>query len=155
MYCSIVRRHSWLFWAFLLVVVGGAVLYLPAELAQRSTAADEPVSFLSHPIEGWRFVLTAARERPGAVAGTPAEAKRIALRSFDDGTLRPTGVGLLWLPDRRVSLRTLQGSEELTTKSQLLWKVTGRRGRNGPNVTVGLIDLATGKVIYDGRLAAE
>lgn len=155
MYCSIVRRHSWLFWAFLLVLVTGAVLYGPAELAQHSTAADEPVSFLSHPIEGWKFVLTAARERPGAVAGTPAEARQIALRTFDDGTLRPTRVDLLWLPDRRVRLRTLQGNEELATKSQLLWKVTGRRGRNGPNVTVGLIDLATGRVIYDGRLAAQ
>ncbi len=155
MYCSIVRRHSWLFWAFLLVLVTGAVLYGPAELAQHSTAADEPVSFLSHPLEGWKFMLTAARERPGAVAGTPAEARQIALRTFDDGTLRPTRVDLLWLPDRRVRLRTLQGNRELTTKSQLLWKVTGHRGQDGPNVTVGLIDLATGRVIYDGRLAAE
>ncbi|HZI36245.1 MAG TPA: hypothetical protein VFD61_10885, partial [Gaiellales bacterium] len=91
----------------------------------------------------------------GAVAGTPAEARQIALRTFDDGTLRPTRVDLLWLPDRRVRLRTLQGNRELTTKSQLLWMVTGHRGQDGPNVTVGLIDLATGRVIYDGRLAAE
>jgi hypothetical protein len=155
LYCSIVRRRSWLFWAFLLVLVTGAVVYGPAELAQHSTAADEPVSFLSHPLEGWKFMLTAARERPDAVAGTPAEARQIALRTFDDGTLRPTRVDLLWLPDRRVQLRTLQGNRMLTTNSQLLWKVTGHRGQNGPNVTVGLIDLATGRVIYDGRLAAE
>jgi len=155
LYCSIVRRHSWLFWAFLMVLVTGAVVYGPAELAQRSTAADEPVSFLSHPIQGWEFMLTAARERPGAVAGTPAAARQIALRTFDDGRLRPTRVDLLWLPDRRVQLRTLQGNRELATKSQLLWKVTGHRGQNGSNVTVGLIDLATGRVIYDGRLAAE
>jgi hypothetical protein len=144
-----------LFWAFIAVAVAGAVVYLPAELALRSTAASEPVSFLSHPIEGWKFVLAVARERPGTVAGTPAAAKQIALKAFDDGVSRPTRVDLLWLPDERVRLKTLRGSAEVATNSRLIWKVTGHRGGNGPNVTVGLIDLATGKVIYDGRLATR
>jgi hypothetical protein len=39
------------------------------------------------------------------------------------------------------------------TNSRLVWQVTGRRGPAGPSVTVGLIDFASGKVIYDGRLA--
>ena len=44
LYCSLVRRRSWLFWAFLAVVLApGAALYVPAELARRATAADEPV----------------------------------------------------------------------------------------------------------------
>ena len=144
-----------MFWAFIAVAVAGAVVYLPAELALRSTAASEPVSFLSHPIEGWKFVLAVARERPGALAGTPAAAKQIALKAFDDGVVRPTRVDLLWLPDERVRLKTLRGSAEVATNSRLIWKVTGHRGGNGPNVTVGLIDLATGKVIYDGRLATR
>ena len=149
------RRRSWLFRAFVAVVLAGAVVYLPAELAARSTAADEPVSFLSNPMEGWRFVWTVARERPGAVAGSPAAARRIALGAFDDGTLRPARVDLLWLPAGRVQLRTLQGSEQLTTKSQLVWKVTGRRGTHGALVSIGLIDFATGRVIYDGRVARQ
>jgi hypothetical protein len=144
-----------LFWAFIAVAVAGAIVYLPAELALRSTAADEPVSFLSHPIEGWKFLVAVARERPSAVAGTPAAARQIALRAFDDGVIRPTRVDLLWLPDERVRLKTLKGSTEVATNSRLIWKVTGHRGGNGPNVTVGLIDLASGKVIYDGRLAAK
>ena len=108
------------------------MLYVPAELARRATAADEPVSFLSQPLEGWRFLLTAARERPDAVAGTPAEARQIALRTFDDGTLRPARVDLLWLPDRRCSLRTLQGSRELTTNSQLRLEGDGAPGPRRP-----------------------
>jgi hypothetical protein len=141
-----------LFWAFLAVVVVGAMVYVPAELARRATGPGEPVDFLSHPLDGWRFVVAVARDRGGAAAGSPSAARRIALRAFDDGRLRPARVSLLWLPDGRVRLRTLQGSAEVVTNSRLVWKVTGRRGRDGPDVTLGLIDFASGKVIFDGRL---
>jgi hypothetical protein len=144
-----------LFWACLAVVVAGAVVYLPAELAIRATGPQEPVSFLSHPLEGWRFLLAVVDARGSAVAGTPQSARAIALHSFDDGRLRPSRVDLLWLPDRRVALRSLQGSAQVATKSRLVWMVTGRSGPTGPSVTVGLIDFASGKVIYDGRLAGR
>lgn len=149
------RHRSWLFWAFLAVLVVGLALYAPAELARRATAPDEPVSFLSQPLQGWRFLLTAARERPDAIAGTPTRAREIALRHFDDGRLRPSGVGLLWLPGESVQLTTLQGSRQVATNSKLVWKVTGRSGPNGREVTVGLIDFSSGTVIYDGRLAGR
>jgi hypothetical protein len=142
-----------LFWAFLAVAVLGAVVYVPAELARRSTGPGEPVDFLSHPLEGWRFVVEVARERGDAVAGTPKAARAIALHTFDDGVLRPERVSLLWLPDESVRLRTLQGSAVVPTNSRLVWKVTGRRGRSGPDVALGLIDFASGRVIYDGRVA--
>lgn len=129
----------------------GLVVYLPAELARRSTGPGEPVDFLSHPLEGWRFIATVARERGDAAAGTPSAARAIALRTFDDGTTRPERVSLLWLPDRSIPVRTLQGSAVVPTNSRLVWKVTGRRGPRGPDVIVGLIDFASGKVIYDGR----
>jgi len=150
-----VRHRSWLFWAFLAVLVIGVALYAPAELARRATAPDEPVSFLTQPLQGWRFVLTAAHERPGAVAGSPAAARRIALAHFDDGRLRPSRVDLLWLPARSVHLTTLQGSRQVATNSQLVWKVTGRSGPDGREVTVGLIDFSSGRVIYDGRVAGR
>lgn len=146
------RRRSWLFWAFIAVVLAGTIIYLPAELARRATAADEPVSFLARPVEGWRFLLAVAGEGDAA-AGTPSEARTLALRAFDDGNLRPAAVELLWLPDRHVRLSTMQGSRDLTTKSQLVWNVTGRVGASDRIVSVGLIDFASGKVIYDGRLA--
>jgi hypothetical protein len=34
-----------------------------------------------------------------------------------------------------------------------VWNVTGRVGASDRLVSVGLIDFASGKVIYDGRLA--
>jgi hypothetical protein len=142
-----------LFWAFLAVLVLGVVVYLPAELARRSTGPGEPVDFLSHPLEGWGFVAAVARERGSAAAGSPAAARRIALHTFDDGTLRPERVSLLWVPAHSIRLHTLQGSAVVPTNSRLVWKVTGRRGPRGPDVAVGLIDFASGKVIYDGRLA--
>ena len=147
------RRRSWLFWAFLAVAVLGVLVYLPAELAVRSTGPGEPVDFLSHPLEGWRFLAAVARERGGATAGTPAAARAIALHAFDDGRLRPERVSLLWLPDRNIHLRTLQGSAVVSTNSRLVWKVTGRRGPRGPDVAIGLIDFASGRVVYDGRVA--
>ena len=152
LYCSIVRRRSWLFWAFIAVVLAGTVIYLPAELARRATAADEPVSFLSRPAEGWRFLIAVAGDGDSA-AGTPSKARRLALSAFDDGNLRPAAVELLWLPDRHVRLSTMQGSRDLTTNSRLVWNVTGRVGASDRLVSVGLIDFASGKVIYDGRLA--
>ena len=142
-----------MFWAFLAVAVLGAVVYVPAELARRSTGPGEPVDFLSHPLEGWRFVVDVARERGDAAAGTPAAARGIALRTFYDGQLRPERVSPPWLPDRSVRLRTLQGSAVVSTNSRLVWKVTGRRGPSGPDVALGLIDFASGRVIYDGRVA--
>jgi hypothetical protein len=152
LYCSAVRRRSWLFWAFVAVVLAGTVIYLPAELARRATATREPVSFLSHPAEGWRFVLDVAGHADAA-AGTPSEARSLALHTFDDGHVRPAAVELLWLPDRHVRLSTMQGTRDLATNTRLVWNVTGRVGASDRLVSVGLIDFASGKVIYDGRLA--
>ena len=141
-----------MFWAFIAVALAGTVIYLPAELARRATAADEPVSFLARPAEGWRFLLAVA-ENGNAAAGSPSQARTLALRAFDDGTVRPAAVELFWLPDRHVRLSTMQGRRDLTTNSRLVWNVTGRVGTSNRLVSVGLIDFASGKVIYDGRLA--
>ena len=143
-----------MFWAFIAVAVAGTVIYLPAELARRATAAEEPVSFLSQPAEGWRFLIGAAGAG-GAVAGSPSKARAIAVRTFDDGTLRPAAVELLWLPDRHVRLVTMQGSRDLRTNSRLVWNVTGRVGASDRLVTMGIIDYASGRVTYDGRVAGR
>ncbi len=142
-----------MFWAFVAVALAGIAIYLPAELARRATATDEPVSFLSHPVDGWRFLIEVTGSG-GAAAGSPGQARTIALRAFDDGRLRPAAVSLLWLPDRHVRLSTMQGSRDLTTNSRLVWNVTGRVGTGDRLVTVGMIDFASGKVIYDGRVTA-
>lgn len=144
-------RRSALFWAVLLVVVLGAALYAPAFVARSATSPDEPVDFLARPVEGWRFMLDAVRSVPDARAGSPGEARDLAVARFGDGTVQPVRVDLLYLPDERYTLHTRQGSRDLATKARLVWKVAGRTAPGGPVETVGLIDLASGTVIYDAR----
>ena len=75
------RRGS-LFWAVVAVLVAGTLVYGPAELARRSTGQGEPVDFLTHPQEGWRFVADALREIGSARAGSPEAAGALAARAF-------------------------------------------------------------------------
>ena len=148
-------RRSGLFWAVLAVLALGAALYVPAYIARSATAPGQRVDVLSQPLQAWRFLAEAVREVPDARAGTPAEARNIAVRVFSDGRVQPVRVDLLWLPDRVFRLRTTsdsgQGTRDLTTNARLVWKVAGRTRPDGPLETVGLIDLATGTVIYDSR----
>jgi|SRR5919198_1438113 hypothetical protein len=144
-------RRSALFWAVVVVAVLGAVVYLPAYLARSMTGPGEPVSFLSRPLDGWHFVLDAVSALPDARAGSPAAARRIALREFGNGRVQLVRVDLLYLPDRSLDLRTRQGTRSVATKARLVWKVSGRTAPGGPLRTIGLIDLATGTVIYDVR----
>ncbi|HYX83531.1 MAG TPA: hypothetical protein VE777_01050 [Gaiellales bacterium] len=144
------RRGS-LFWAVVAVLTAGVLVYGPAELARRSTGSGEPVDFLTHPQEGWRFVLTALDEIGSAQAGSPTRARDLAVRAFAGTSVEPVRVDLLYVPDRRVPLGA--GSGEVTAKGRLVWKVSGRTRPGGPIRTVGLIDFATGELTYDVRTA--
>jgi hypothetical protein len=146
-------QRSWLFRAFIAVVLAGIAIYLPAELARRATAPNGNVDFVSHPLEGWKFLVEVATDRPSAIAGSPEEARRIALAAFDDGRMRPSRVDLLWLPDSRLRVPTEQGSRDLATNSRLVWRVTGQVAPGAGSRTVGLIDFASGVVVYDARVA--
>jgi hypothetical protein len=148
-----VQRRSWLFRAFIAVVLAGIANYLPAELARRATAPNGNVDFASRPLEGWKFLIEVATDGPSARAGSPGEAREIALAAFDDGRVRPSRVDLLWLPDSRIRVRTEQGSRDLATNSRLVWRVTGQVVPGARSLTVGLIDFASGVVIYDARVA--
>src|SRR5437762_14282531 len=75
------RRGS-LFWGIVAVLVAGTLVYGPAELARRSTGQGEPVDFLTHPQEGWRFVADALRQIGSARAGSPAAAGALAARAL-------------------------------------------------------------------------
>lgn len=147
------QRRSWLFRAFIAVLLAGIATYLPAELARRATAPNGSVDFRSRPLEGWKFLLEVAQDRPSARAGSPEDARRIALAAFDDGRVRPSRVDLLWLPDSRVRVQTEQGSRDLATNSRLVWRVTGHVVPDERSLTVGLIEFSSGVVIYDARLA--
>jgi hypothetical protein len=144
------RRGS-LFWAVVAVLVAATLVYGPAELARRSTGQGEPVDFLTHPQEGWRFVADALREIGSARAGSPEAAGALAARAFSGTTVQPVRVDLLYVPDRRVDLGA--GSDEATAKGRLVWRVSGRVRPGGPVQTVGLIDFASGELTYDARTA--
>ena len=144
-------RRGALFWTATAVVAAGIALYLPAWLAARATAPDGGVDFYSHPIAGWRFLAEAVTELPGAAAGSPEQAGRIAAARFADGSAVPTRVDLLYLPQRWIEIDGGQGTGRLATNATLVWRVTGRLRPGGPLQTVGLIDLASGAVIYDAR----
>jgi len=144
------RRGS-LFWAVVAVLVAATLVYGPAELARRSTGQGEPVNFLTHPQEGWRFVLDAFGQIGSARAGSPEAAGRLAASAFSGTTVQPVRGDLLYVPDRRVPLG--KGSDEATAKGRLVWRVSGRTRPGGPVQTVGLIDFATGELTYDVRTA--
>ncbi len=145
------RRGS-LFSAIVAVLVAGTLVYGPAELARRSTGQGEPVDFLTHPQEGWRFVADAMREIGSARAGSPDAAGALARRAFSGSGVQPVRVDLLYVPDRRVDLGA--GSEQAMAKGRLVWRVSGRTRPGGPVHTVGLIDFSTGELTYDVRTAS-
>jgi hypothetical protein len=144
-------RRSALFWAVTLVALLGTAIYVPAWIARSATAADEPVNFLTRPELGWRFMIDAVREVPGAKAGSPSAAREDALRLLEAEGVQPTRVDLLYLPDRRLTIRTGKGSRVVTTNATLVWRVTGRTKAAGPLRTLGLVDLESGRLIYDAR----
>jgi hypothetical protein len=144
------RRGS-LFWAVVAVLAAAALVYGPAELARRSTGQGEPVDFLTHPQEGWRFVADAMREIGSARAGSPDAAGTLAARAFSGSDVQPVRVDLLYVPNRHVDVGA--GSDEATAKGRLVWRVSGRTRPGGPVHTVGLIDFATGELTYDVRTA--
>jgi hypothetical protein len=137
----------------LAVALAGVAIYAPAELARSATGAREPVDFLTRPQEGWRFLLEAAFDIPTARAGTPSEARQLAVRDFAGTSVEPTRVDLLWVPDRRVQLEGGGGSAVAVAKARLVWMVTGRARPGGRLRTVGLIDYQSGELTYDVRTA--
>ena len=144
-------RRSALFWAVIAVALLGLAIYLPAYVARSATAPDGPVDFLSNPLDGWRFMVDATREVPDAAVGTPAQARTRAVSLFAATGVQPTRVDLLYVPGGELRVGSGQGSHMQPTNSTLVWRVTGRTRPNGPLVTVGLIDLSTGALVYDVR----
>jgi len=141
------RRRSPLFWAATAVALAALLVYGPAAFARSATGPGEPVNFLSRPLDGWSFVLAVAGTG-GAKAGSPSQAAAIAAHGFAGTAVQPVSVGLLWLPDRRVTLGSGKGSRTVTTNSKLVWRVSGRLRPGGPVQTVGLIDYSSGALSY-------
>ena len=140
-----------LLWGVTAVVVAAVLVYGPAELARRATGPGEPVSFLSQPVEGWRFMLDALDAVGSARAGSPAAARMLAVRAFAGTTVLPERVALLYVPDRRIPAGA--GRRPLVAKARLVWRVSGQTRPGGPVRTVGLLDFVTGRLTYSAAPA--
>jgi hypothetical protein len=146
-------RRSALFWAILTVFLAAVVLYGPGRLAAASTGPGEPVNFLSNPLDGWRFMVDAARHIGSARAATPSAAARIAAHDFAGSGVTAERVDLLWLPSRRISLATGKGRTTVVANGRLVWTVTGRLTPDGPPRTVGVLDYDSGRLIFQRGLS--
>jgi hypothetical protein len=146
------RTRLSLLWGITAVLAAAVLVYGPAELARRATGPGEPVSFLTQPQQGWRFVLDALDSIGGARAGSPARAKALAVRAFAGTTVLPVRVDLLYVPDLRVPLGA--GRKPLVAKAKLVWRVSGQTRPGGRVHTVGLLDFVTGRLTYRAGAAA-
>jgi hypothetical protein len=146
------RTRLSLLWGITAVLAAAVLVYGPAELARRATGPGEPVSFLTQPQQGWRFVLAALDSIGSARAGSPARAKALAVRAFAGTTVLPIRVDLLYVPDLRVPVGA--GRPPLTAKAKLVWRVSGQTRPGGRVHTVGLLDFVTGRLTYRAGAAA-
>jgi len=144
-------RRSALFWAVIAVALLGLAIYLPAYVAKSATVSDGPVDFMSSPLDGWRFMVDATRALPDAQLNTPAKARARAIALFAATGVQPTRVDLVYAPARSLEVGSGKGSHMQPTNTTLVWRVTGRTQPDGPLVTVGLLDLSTGALVYDVR----
>lgn len=136
-------------WGLIAVLAAAVLVYGPAELARRSTGPGEPVSFLTHPQDGWRFMLDALDGIGSARAGTPEAARALAVRSFAGSSMLPERVDLLYVPALRVPNGA--GRRPLLAKAALVWRVTGQTRPGGRLQTIGLLDFRSGRLTYRAR----
>jgi hypothetical protein len=156
-------------------IIASLVLVLalaPSTVAGAVTSRDEPVEFLRHPIQGWRFVGTVLRASLSADLASPGAALRLAQHEWGTPTPRDQAVDrvggdaadvvavrvqLLYLPgSRQARVRTIDGtgsgsSSSLSARRALAWQVLGRPADGGQTATIGLIDYRTGAVLWDVR----
>jgi hypothetical protein len=141
-----VRAGVSVVWGLIAVLAAAVLVYGPAELARRATGPGEPVSFLTQPQEGWRFMLDALDAAGSARAGSPASARALAVRAFAGTTMLPERVDLLYVPSLRVPDGA--GRRPLAAKAALVWRVTGQTRPGGRVRTIGLLDFASGRLTY-------
>ncbi len=135
-----------LLWGVIAVLAAAVLVYGPAELARRATGPGEPVTFLTQPQQGWHFMLDALDAIGSARAGSPAQARALAVSAFAGTTVLPERVDLLYVPDLRVPVGA--GRQPLTAKAKLVWRVSGQTRPGGRVQTVGLLDFASGRLTY-------
>jgi hypothetical protein len=142
------RRWTWII--ILLVIV---LLLLPMPIAERYTSPTQDGEYLLHPLRAYQFVLTAARAGRSSQLNTSGEALAAAKSAFEDTTMRPTKVELLFLPDGGTYTYRTRGGDVLTANDhgQFVWEVWGVDTATGdaggtPDV-IALIDYVTGKVL--------
>jgi hypothetical protein len=140
------------------VVVGVgvlALLWIPSFVASSYTHPAQPIDFLARPDKGWRFLYDTVRLSRNAKLGSEGPALATAKRVWR----RAQSVELVYL-ERPVTLPEPVGIDTshrpgvVRPRSRLTWFVTGRIG-NAPPQLIGLIDYASGRIIFDLRRIAR
>ncbi len=129
-----------------------AAVWAPSFIAQTYVSDAQPISFLTRPDKGWRFLADSARISRRAKLGTEGAALSTAKRFWR----RTSKVELVYL-ERPVTIPVPPGglrppTRTLTVRprSRLTWFVHGRIGPRA-NQIIGLIDYRSGRVIWDVR----
>lgn len=133
------------------------VLWVPSMVATRFTNPAQPIDFLSHPDRGWRFLYDAIHTSRQATLGSEGQARSRAQR-FWWPRVRVSRVELVYL-ERPVTVPLAPGGLQVSAaartvrpRSRFTWFVHGRVGAR-PTQVIGLMDLASGRVIWDIRRA--
>jgi hypothetical protein len=134
------------------VIVALLVLWIPSFVAQRYSLEARPTDFLVRPDKGWRFLYQSVRLSRGAKLGSDASAEQ---RATEVWGRRASSVRLVYVegpftvpvppggfPPRRGRLAR--------PRSSLAWVVTGSV-RRGVRQMIGLMDYASGQVLWDIR----
>jgi len=156
-------RRGWL--ALAAVPAAAAVLWAPSFVAEiydgdgRGGTTRE--SYLTRPLEGWRFLVDAARLSRGAKLGTAKSALAVARDEVWTGPpVVPTSVRLVYGGEPfRVAVppggtAPARGKAVARPASELSWLVEGRV-RNGPVQPIGLIDYRSKRVVWNIRPLPE
>ncbi len=148
------RRRSRAPWIVLAVVLA-AIFIVPSIIAVTVTSSPDSSTWAARPWMGWQFAGRVLVEAPTARAASPRRALERATAEFDEPEVQ--SVELAYVPPGSgITIMALVGPGEeeevrLDPPRPLVWQVYGRFAEDGSRGTIGLLDFATGTLVWDTR----
>lgn len=146
------RRRALVIGALVLAV---AAFWAPSFIAARYTDDAVPIEVVGHPIRGWQFLVDAVQSSRSATAGTEGHARGIAERHWWTTRVHVERLQLVYTDGRTVTIPVARGGlrrslarRTVRVRTSFVWFVHGSIGRR-PRQVVGLINMRTGRVIWD------
>lgn len=141
----------------MVMVLGPALLWTPALVAHHHADSPGGVEVNRARIDqGWHFIIDAVRESRGARLGDDSLALQHAQRLWARPSGRAEGVELTWLagpftvPVPAGGARPQLERRRAEPRSPFGWVVWGHV-RGGERQMIGLLDYASGEVVWDIR----